>query len=180
MCHYARDCQKKQKDKKDKKVETEVAEKEPELEEADIGFSVCVLQINVKISRLETDIEAFLTVFDTGATHHVFNNRKYFITFKSIAKIPVKMANGSESSFLTGIGSVAIRNPGMQYKSKVLRNVFLCETLRHSLVPGIALTEDGGLFCSKGKKIDLGLVMEWLSQLTGMGDSGLLSQWFME
>lgn len=83
--HYARDCRKKQKEKKEKKVETEVTEKgEPELEDVDIGFSACVFQINVEISRMETDIEAFLAVFDTGATYHVFNNRKYFTEIKFI------------------------------------------------------------------------------------------------
>lgn len=42
-------------------MEAEVSEKkEPELEDVQIGFSACFFQLNVKISRIETDIEAFL------------------------------------------------------------------------------------------------------------------------
>lgn len=154
--HYARDCRKKAKDRKEKKVETEVSEaKEAEIEDVDIGYSACVLQIKVEISQMETDIAIFLAVFDTGATHHVFNNKKYFINLKIIQPIPVKMANGSTSSFITGIGDVAIRSHSMQCTVKVLKRVFLCETLRHSLISGIALAEDGGRFCSNGKDVDL-------------------------
>lgn len=153
--HYARDCRKKQKDKKDKKPSTEVGEAEPEVEDVDIGFNACVYSINVEISRLETNIESHLVVFNTGATHHVFNNRKYFNTFTPIAKLPVKMANGSIESYITGVGDVAICNQKMKSQSYVLRNVYLCETLRHSLMSGIAFVDDGGRFESNEDDVDL-------------------------
>lgn len=95
---------------------------------------------------METDIDSFLEVFDTSDTHHVFNNKKYLITLKMTHQIPVKMANGSTTSYITGIGNVAICNPSMQYKTKILKQVFLYETLRHSLVAGIALAEAGESF----------------------------------
>lgn len=104
---------------------------------------------------METDIQKFLAVFDTGATHHVFYDRKYFITFKHIAKIPVKMANRSTSSFITGIGNVAIKSPTMQCKKNILKDIFLCKTLRHSLISGILLVEEGGIFYSVGGDIIL-------------------------
>lgn len=46
----------------------------------------------------------------------------------------------------------------MKYRIKISRNVFLCETLQHGMVSGIALTEEGGSFCLDRKNVYLKFV----------------------
>lgn len=65
------------------------------------------------------------------------------------------MANGLNSSFIAVFRYVAFGSPTMEFKTNILQNVFLCENLKHSLVFGIALTQEGGSFGSNGRNIGL-------------------------
>lgn len=73
----------------------------------------------------------------------------------TLHKIPVKMANGSTSSFITGVGSVVICNEQDSSERRLIKNVFLCDTLRHSLLSGITLRDSGADFESRGSGIDI-------------------------
>lgn len=72
-----------------------------------------------------------------------------------IAHIPVKMENGSTSSFIPGIVDVSIRYPTVRFKTKSFQQGFLCKTLRHSFKSGIALTGQGRRFFSNGQDFEM-------------------------
>lgn len=165
--HLARDCRKKAKDKKDgkEKPSAQVAEvKEAEAKEVDIGFTECVqgFELNmtettsstdvfsnglqVEIGQIDSEVSSDDAVFDTGATYDVFNNRERFVDFKPLNRIPIKMANGSTSSYITGVGNVLVCNTMFPNVQRLLKGVYLCETLRHSLISGISLRDDGNHF----------------------------------
>lgn len=56
--------------------------------------------------------------------------------------MPIKMANSSSSSFIVAIGTARIFNIMKPSETLLVKNVYLCETLRHSLLSGIQLRED--------------------------------------
>lgn len=164
--HIARDCRKKAKDKKDGKENPSaqtVEVKEPEVKEIDIGFNECVKHtfeilltkpkiptnctlsndFQVELGQIDSTVSTDEAVFDTGATHDVFNRRNKFVNFKPMDKIPVKVADGSMSSFTTGVGDVYVCNALFPTERRLLRGVYLCENLRHSLISGILLSEGG-------------------------------------
>lgn len=165
--HLARDCRKKAKDKKDGKDKPDVksAELEPEAKDVDIGFTACVLpdkdkiyeslhstdydifdHLQVELGNIDSSASSDDAIFDTGATHDVFNKREKFVEFKTIPRLGLKVANGSTSSFITGVGSVYVCNEFFPNKKQLLSNVYLCESLRHSLISGIAFRDNGGQF----------------------------------
>lgn len=96
------------------------------------------------------------------------------------------MADGSSGGVIVGVGTVRIRGFDEYSKSIVLRNVYLCETLKHSLVSGIAIHDEGMHFhtdesglsittrdgvkvsaCRRGRK--------WLYRMCGTGVSAMVS-----
>lgn len=82
-------------------------------------------------------------------------NKQKITTFKPLDKIPVKMVNGSNSSFITGIGDVVICNEKDLSERCLIKNVYLCESLRHSLLSGVAIRYSGANFESIGSGIHI-------------------------
>lgn len=143
--HYQADCRKKKKDEEDKQKPSakDVEVKEVESADADIGFIGCVKIRQIEVFQRNTDVNQWVVIFDTGATHHVFNDRRYFVDIRQITPLPIKMANGSVSSFITAVGTARICNAQNASETLLVKNVYLCESLRHSLLLGIQLSRDG-------------------------------------
>lgn len=99
--------------------------------------------VEVTVSPVNLSMTSDVGVLDTGATHHVFNDRTQFSTYRSTAQIPVKMADGSKGGVITGVGTVVVESMDGSGGRLTLRKVDLCETLRHNLISGINLYNDG-------------------------------------
>lgn len=117
-----------------------------EAQEADVGFEPWDDPEEVTVSPIGITSESCVAVFNTGATHHVFNKRKRLITFRSTAKITVKMADGSKAGVITGVGLVKVELMEGGGDQLLLRSVYLCGLLRHSFVSGISIYEEGMQF----------------------------------
>lgn len=147
-CHYCKkkghvqsDCRKKKKDEDEKKspAAKDVEVERIEASETSIGFTGCVTLRHVDVFQIGTNVIRWTVIFDTGATHHVFNDKQYFIELPQITPLAVRMANGSSSSFITAVGTARICDILNESETFLVKNVYLCETLRHSLLSGIQL-----------------------------------------
>lgn len=114
--------------------------------EVDITFEAWDDPKEVNVNPITMSTDSSIDVFDTGATHHVFNNRALFITFLKTAAIPVKMADGTRGGVITGVGSVNVESGERGGDHMLLKTVYLCESLQHSLISGISIYEDGMTF----------------------------------
>lgn len=110
--HYQSDCRKKKKDEEEKKSPAikDVEVERVETSEYNIGFTGCVSLSQIKVLQIGANVIRWTAIFDTGATHHVFNDKQYFIELRQIKPMAIKMANGSSSSFITAIGTARICN----------------------------------------------------------------------
>lgn len=104
---------------------------------AGVGFAPWDNLKEVTVSPMTLCSDKSVSVFNTRATHHVFKNWSRFITIQSTDEIPVKMANGSRGGVIVGVGTVEIEGGGGGGEQDLLRQVYLCETLKHSLVLGL-------------------------------------------
>lgn len=126
--HFQADCRKKKKDNDDKKspAAKDVEVERVEAVDADIGFTGCVTISQIEVYQIGTNVIRWTVIFDTGATHHVFNDRRYFIDLQQIRPLAIKMANGSSSSFITAVGTVRVCNVMNESESFLVKNVYLC------------------------------------------------------
>lgn len=74
--HFQVDCRKKKKDEEDKKTPTtrEVDAANIEAVETDVGFTGCITMNQIEVLQIATNVTQWSVIFDTGATHHVFND----------------------------------------------------------------------------------------------------------
>lgn len=169
--HTIRECRKEKEHDKNKasglsgKSESKsVKAVEVETEVAEMISSPWDDPVTVMVSPVDVSIKSTVAVFDTGATHNVFNDRSRFLTFRPTTQIPVKMADGSKGGRITGVGSVMVESFGGKGETIRLEKVYLCETLKHNLISGVALYDDGihfgsdkrGLYLTstKGVRVD--------------------------
>lgn len=117
--------------------------REVEAEMAGVGFSPWDEPKEVTVSKMNRDLEPDDAVFDTGATHDVSNSPKHFVDLKEIAPIKLTLANGSAKSMITAVGSVRVESPFDAAKFCIRQHVYLCNDLKHNLISGVAMYEDG-------------------------------------
>lgn len=65
-------------------------------------------EFQVELGQMNLTVSKDKAVFDTGATHDVFNRRSKFFNFKPMDRFPVKVADVSMLSFITGVGDVYV------------------------------------------------------------------------
>lgn len=82
---------------------------------------------------------------------NVSNDRKRFLTFRPTVSIPVKMADGTKGGLITGVGSVMVESLNGNGGRLKIENVYLCESLKHNLLSGISLYNDGVHFSTDNK-----------------------------
>lgn len=154
--HFQIDCRKKKKDEEDKKTPTtrEVDAGKIKAADVDIGFAGCVTLQHIDVFQVGTNVLRWTVIFDTGATHHVFNNRRYFTHLRQIKPIPIRMANGPSTSVITAVGTAMICNVMNESETLLVKNVYFCESLSHSLLSGIQLREDGVHFRTTNSGVD--------------------------
>lgn len=142
--------------------------------------------VEVTVSPVDLPRESTVAVFDTGATHHVFNDRTRFLTFRKTAVIPVKLADGSRGGCITGVGTVMVESFGRDGGRLKLEKVYLCETLKHNLISGVALFDDGiffgtderGLYITSNEAIRIDAMQKdrkWILRVCGTEVSALIS-----
>lgn len=173
------------------KTETRAARvAEVEADVASVGYQPWDNPAEVTVSPMTLCSDKSISVFDTGATHNVFNDRSRFITLRPTAEIPVKMADGTRGGVIVGVGTAEIESATDGGDRILLRQVYLCENLKHSLVSGVAIYDDGmqfgtdksGLFIARkdGRKIYAGQVgRKWVLRVCDTGISGLASDSYM-
>lgn len=127
----------------DKEVSSskKVSAREVESEMADVGFNPWDEPTEVMVSEIDVDLDCDDAVFDTGATHNVFNLVKHFISLKEIEPIKLTLADGSEMLMITGVGLVSICLPFDETKSCVRHRVYLCKDMENNLISGVAMYE---------------------------------------
>lgn len=108
--HFQADCRRKKKDDDEKKSPTvkEVEVEKVDTADVDVGLMGCVETCQIEVLQIGTNVTRWTVIFDTGATHHVFNDQRYFSKIRQIKPLAIKMANGSSSSFITSIGTARI------------------------------------------------------------------------
>lgn len=139
-----------------------VSAKEVEVNMADVGLAPWDDPVEVTVSNLDLTIEDDEAVFDTGATHDVFNLLSHFIDLQEIEPIPVTLANGSSKAMITGVGRARVESPYNSSMGCVLPRVYYCKALKHNLVSGVSMfdlkkffhTDERGL----GFNVDGGLM----------------------
>lgn len=153
--HTIRDCQKKKEHKKSnssgsgsKHDSKSVKITEVEADAASVGFAPWEDPKEVTVSPINLTVDSSEAVFDTGATHNVFNDRLRFLTLRDTVPIPVKMADGSNGGVIVGMGTVEVESLEGGGPRVLLQHVYLCESLKHSLVSGVAICDDGMQFAS--------------------------------
>lgn len=123
--HLRADCrkrlagEKKGQGSKDASSSKNVQAKEVEAEMAGVGFEAWDEPSEVTVSNINLDLETDDGVFDTGATHDVFNSPDHFISIKEIEPIKLTLADGSAKSVITAVGSVRVESPFDSSKSCV-------------------------------------------------------------
>lgn len=163
--HTIRDCRKKKEHVKLKALgsgtkpdakSVKIMEVEADVTGVDFAPSDDPKEVTVIPMTLPSDLS--ISVFDTGATHHVFNDRSRFLNLRPTAAIPGKMADGSRGGMIKGVGTVEVKGFETEQNWMLLRQVYLCGNLKHSLVSGIEIHGDGmqvgtdklGLFITRG------------------------------
>lgn len=146
--HTIRECRKKREHEKAKASgsntkSTSARAAEVEADVVAVGFSPWDDPKEVTVSEMTLSSDHSISVFDTGATHTVFNDRSRFITFRATSDIPVKMADGSCGGVITGVGTAEIEGFEEDGGRVLLQQVYLCESMKHSLVSGVAINDDG-------------------------------------
>lgn len=148
--HLKADCRKRlandkrlQGGSKDNSSTRSVNAREVEAEMAGVGFEPWDEPTEVTVSNLNLDVGKDDAVFDTGATHDVFNSPIHFISIKEIDPIKLTLADGSAKSMITAVGSVRVDSPYDATKSCIRHRVYMCRDLKHNLLSGVSIFEDG-------------------------------------
>lgn len=117
--HTIRDCKKKKEHERAKGSASgtksdarSVKITEVEADVAGVGYAPWDDPSEVTVSPMTLSPDPSVSVFNTGATHHVFNDQSRFITLRATAEIPVKMADGSRGGVIVGVGTVEIEDFG--------------------------------------------------------------------
>lgn len=147
-------------------------------DETDVVFEAWDEPAEVTVSPITMSTDSSIGVFDTGATHRVFNDRSRFITFRETAPIPVKMADGTRGGVITGVGSVDVKSMDGGGDWLLLKTVYLCKSLRHSLISGIAIYEDGlKITTPDGKSTQASRQgRKWILRVCGTAVSAMISE----
>lgn len=193
--HTIRECKKKKEHDRLKgtssttsKPESKVVKAaEVEADMAEAGFAPWDDPTEVTVSPLDMSIESDYGVFDTGATHAVFNSRRHFTSFRKTGEIPVKMADGSRGGMITGVGSVEIEFFDGDGSCLKLAKVYLCEQMKHNLISGVAIYDDSmkfatdtsGLYITSksGERVNAGRMgRKWVFRVCGTGVSAYISE----
>lgn len=88
-----------------------VTAKEVKVDMADVGMSPWDDPIKVTVSKMDINLADNEAVFDTGATHDVFNSPTHFIELREIAPISVTLGDGLSGATITGVGRAKIESP---------------------------------------------------------------------
>lgn len=168
--------EKKSQGSKDTSSSRNVNAKEVEAEMADVGFEPWDEPSEVTVSKIDLDLAVDDAVFDTGATHDVFNSPKHFISIKEITPIKLTLADGSAKSMITAVGSVRVESPFDSTKFCIRHQVYMCKDLKHNLLSGVAMFEDGvnfhtgakGLYfdVSNGRMLAKQLKRKWILKIS--------------